>query len=90
MVSAFLKKTEQATHRSLRSVLHSHFFNGTGAVDEFLEEVAGQKLRGLNLEVISPYFDQALRCKPLRDLIERFHPVKFSSTCREVRPAKRS
>ena len=28
MVSAFLKKTEQATHRSLRSVLHSHFFNG--------------------------------------------------------------
>ena len=28
----------------------------------------------MNLEVISPYFDQALRCKPLRDLIERFEP----------------
>jgi hypothetical protein len=70
----FLRSTEQGAHRSEEGVLHTHFYDGRQSVPDFLAEVTGNALRGMYLEVISPYFDNAAESKPLAELIERFAP----------------
>jgi hypothetical protein len=70
----FLRKTEQRQQRSLEGLLHTHFFDGRTSVCDFLREVAGTSLQGMNLEVISPYFDVGPESKPLQDFIEQFVP----------------
>lgn len=73
-IQTFLQGTEQRERRSDRGTLHTHFYGGPQPVVDFLEEVAGPDLQGMNLEVISPYFDQKAESKPLQDLIDRFSP----------------
>jgi hypothetical protein len=73
-IKAFLRSTAQRQLRSSGGLLETHFFDGGTAVGEFLEGVAGRDLRGLNLEIISPYFDAGPTSTPLSDLIERFAP----------------
>lgn len=70
----FLRGTEQRKQKSEAGRLHAHFYNGSESIPDFLDRIAGRRLRGMNLEVISPFFDRAMRCKPLRDLCERFEP----------------
>jgi len=70
----FLRKTEQRKQKSEAGRLHAHFYNGSESIPDFLDRIAGSRLRGMNLEVISPFFDRAMRCKPLRDLRDRFDP----------------
>ena len=71
---AFLRSTDQRLVRSSAGWLHTHFFDGTTTVPEFLREAAGGAIDGLYLEVISPYFDAGPESEPLSDLIAAFGP----------------
>lgn len=73
-IRAFLRGTEQRAQRTDNGVLYTHFYDGKQAVPDFLVEVMGNALRGMHLEVISPYFDDAAESKPLADLLDRFSP----------------
>lgn len=73
-IVAFVRGTEQRMHRSVDDRLLPHFYAGRSRLVDFLDETAGQRLRGACLEVISPYWDDANDSKPLLDLLERFEP----------------
>jgi hypothetical protein len=73
-IKAFLKSTLQRLVRSAGGRLHTHFFDGTTTVPDFLRQAAGTAIDGLYLEVISPYFDAGPESKPLSDLITAFNP----------------
>jgi hypothetical protein len=64
-IKAFLRSTAQRRLRSSGGRLEPHFFDGGTTVVDFLSEVAGRDLRGLNLEIVSPYFDVAPTSTPL-------------------------
>jgi hypothetical protein len=70
----FVRSTSQRAQRSSEGLIHVHFFNGGQAVPAFLREVAGTRLDGLYMEVISPYFDEGPKSLPLDDLINEFRP----------------
>lgn len=73
-VLAFLRKNTDQRHRSTAHEFHTRFYNKSQAVTDFLDKAAGDRLRGANLEVISPYFDDADGSAPLEELIARFAP----------------
>lgn len=73
-IQVFLRDTESRARSSEGRVLHTHFYGGKQPVAQFLGDVAGDALRGMLLEIISPYFDEAAESKPLWDLIDRFKP----------------
>lgn len=73
-IKGFLRSTDQRFVRSSGGWLHTHFFDGTTTVREFLRKAAGSAIDGLYLEVISPYFDAGPESKPLSDLIDEFGP----------------
>lgn len=73
-VREFLRGTEPREQRSDGGFLHPHFYDGKQSLPDFLAEVTGNALRGMNLEVLSPYFDDAAESKPLADLVARFSP----------------
>lgn len=69
-----LRGTEQRVKRSSKDSLLTRFYAGRESVVDFLDHAAGHYLQGTYLEIISPYFDDADDCRPLTDLVERFHP----------------
>jgi hypothetical protein len=73
-IRSFLRMTEQRAQRSSEGMLHTHFFEGRTSVPEFLQEVAGNDLNEMNLEIISPYFDEGPTSRPLDDLISQLKP----------------
>ena len=73
-IRTFLHTTRQREQRSAGGVLHTHFFDGSTSVPEFLRTVAGNSLQRMNLEIISPYFDKEPASKPLEDLMNQFDP----------------
>lgn len=73
-ITSFLNDTEQRAQKSSDGMLHPHFYYGKQSLVDFLDEVAGDELRGKNLEIVSPYFDHAQDSKPLDDLLARFEP----------------
>ncbi len=73
-IARFVSSTDQRTHRSTEGGLHTHLYAGTSSFPDFLEEVAGSRLRGMHLEIISPYFDAASESRPLQELLDRFQP----------------
>ncbi len=74
LVRDFLRGTEQRAQRTTDGALHTHFYSGREPLADFLRDTAEAKLRGCYLEVLSPYFDDAKTCEPLRALLERFSP----------------
>jgi hypothetical protein len=68
-IKDFLRKTDQRAKRSSGGAMHPHFYGGGKSVPEFIEEVASRSLWGMNLEIISPYFDGRPYSKPLQELI---------------------
>ena len=70
----FLGESEQRQTRSTSGKLHAHFYGGGESVADFIDNTAGGMVRGLSLEVISPFVDDADECKPLKELIARFEP----------------
>ncbi|MDW3846331.1 hypothetical protein NMK34_06890 [Micromonospora sp. BRA006-A] len=80
-IRGLLRTVQPIVHRSANHRMHPHFlYNGRrGAknlVDQ-LDEVAGQWLRGANLEILSPYLDDADASAPLKSLIDRFQPGEW-------------
>jgi hypothetical protein len=73
-VLEFLNHVGQFQQRSSSGRLHPHFYRGGWSLADFLDRACGSELRGMNMEVISPYLDVADVCEPLRELVERFRP----------------
>lgn len=73
-IHAFVRTLEQDGQRLSGGLLLPRLFTGDRDLVDFLDEVAGHRLRNRCLEVISPYFDDKESTKPLRRLIDRFHP----------------
>lgn len=74
LIRKFLSESEQRDQRTTDGALHTHFFASREPLVDFLRQTADAKLRGGYLEVISPYFDDATTCEPLRAIIARFEP----------------
>jgi hypothetical protein len=75
-IHAFVRGLEQNPQRLSGGLLIPRIYAGDRDLVEFLDDVAGSRLRNRCLEVISPYFDDKESAKPLRKLIERFRPRK--------------
>jgi hypothetical protein len=73
-IRAFLRATDTRERRSAGGWLHTHFFDGSTSVPQFLQSVAGNSIRGMNLEIISPYFDEGPTSQPLETVVEQFEP----------------
>ena len=73
-ILAFLRQVSPRLVKSAAGRLHTHFYGGSESVPDFLERTAGDLLHGAYLEVISPYFDDAASCVPLKALVDRFRP----------------
>jgi hypothetical protein len=73
-IRQFLQGTTQRDRRSIDGRLRTHFHDGDASLPDFIEGIADTALRGMCLEIISPYFDGGGESAPLRELIERFSP----------------
>jgi hypothetical protein len=73
-VRDFLRETTQREHRSVNGRLRTHFHDGGDSLPDFIANTAGDAVRGMCLEVISPYFDRDGESGPLVALMERFAP----------------
>ena len=54
-----------------------YFYDGSIPLHEFLDEKAGELLKNTSLEIISPYFDNTGNMKPLKNIIQKFHPSEI-------------
>ena len=77
-ILSFLEKAPPPK-RQIRSPLSPRFIHTDMAargrtLTDMLDAEGGKELRGMSLEIISPYFDDADSCQPLQDLIERIEP----------------
>jgi hypothetical protein len=72
-IRRFVSRCQQRTRLLQDGVLFPRLYTGGRSVTAFLAEVAGPRLTGLHLEVISPYFDRT-EAKPLQELIDQFSP----------------
>lgn len=70
----FLRAATQRETRSVDGRLLTHFHNGDESLPGFIERIAGTAIRGMCLEVISPYFDDSAESAPLAALLDRFQP----------------
>jgi hypothetical protein len=66
-------RLQQRPNARWDDVLYPRLYSGGMSVPDFLTDVLGDYLRGLNLEVISPYFDDS-DARPLRELMDSFEP----------------
>ncbi|MEU8166942.1 hypothetical protein [Micromonospora sp. NPDC049004] len=76
-----LRTVQPIVHRTASGLMHPHFlFNGRRGAQSLVDQldaVAGQWLRHADLEVLSPYLDDADASVPLETLIDRFQPRKW-------------
>lgn len=79
-IRRFAVNVDERLHKTAEGVLHPRLFTGVAdestrreAVPDFLARFLRRDLK-LNLEVISPYFDDTADASTLRALIERFEP----------------
>jgi len=76
-ILAFLRKVPRRKQRSERGRLYTHFHAGNESVADMIEEATGDAVRGMCLEIIAPYFDDAEECGPLTELVRRFKPKEI-------------
>jgi hypothetical protein len=72
MIHGFARKLDSAGEGTST---HRRLYTSSQSVPNFLHDVLGEKLHGLNLEIVSPYFDGA-HAKPIIELIEQVRPSK--------------
>lgn len=70
----FLRGTTQRSQRTVDGHLLPHFHDGRDSLPGFIQGATGNALRGMCLEVISPYFDGGDESAPVAALIETFQP----------------
>lgn len=73
-IKGFLSRTEQRVSRRRRGQVLAHLYDGSQSVLDFIEGVAGKQVRGMNLEIISPYFDASPHQLPLESMCDRLQP----------------
>lgn len=73
-IRTFLHQIDGRKNRISGGVFHPRLYTGAQSVPDFLSDTLDRDLEDLNLEVISPYFDNTASAKPLQDLINKFHP----------------
>lgn len=73
-IYAFLGSTDARERRSIDGRLLPHFDDGLQALPEFIQSATDKALRGMCLEVISPYFDTTEESAPLKALLAEFEP----------------
>lgn len=72
----FLRSTESIDQRvSGGRLLPRFYFTRQQSVVEFIAELAGKDIRGMSLDVLSPYLDSAAESHALQDLIKRCKPI---------------
>ncbi|MGW4682364.1 hypothetical protein ACWEOS_28195 [Micromonospora taraxaci] len=80
-IHSVLRTVQPIVHRTTSGRMHPHFlFNGRRGAQSLVDQldaVAGQWLRHADLEVLSPYLDDADASMPLGTLIDRFQPRKW-------------
>jgi hypothetical protein len=74
IIRKFVVQLRQRQRSTSDGLLYPRFYCGQTSVVDFLDETLGRQLDGLNLEVISPYFDRR-DSAPLRELCARFTPA---------------
>lgn len=72
-IREFLRGTTQRQQRTHGGQLHTHF-QSNESVPAFVEKALGNSLRGMCLEIISPYFDKGPA--PLEVLGKHFEPTE--------------
>lgn len=75
-IRSFVKRMTSPAHRSQDGALRPHFHGGTGAFLDFVADATRDDLHGLNLEIISPFFDGGAESAPLAELLRRFKPAE--------------
>jgi hypothetical protein len=73
-IHSFVLRLDSEQRRLTEGTLAPRMFTGDRDLVDFLEELAGNRLRGRMLEVISPYFDDRESIKPLLELKRSFRP----------------
>jgi len=73
-IHGFVRGLEQEPQRLEGGLLIPRLFAGGRDLVDFLDELAGNRLRGRCLEVISPYFDDKESAQPIHRLIEKLKP----------------
>lgn len=73
-IRRFVQRTSQKGIRREGGMILPHFYAGNVPVEEFLLDVAGNDLRGMNLEIISPFFDKEETSAPLEMLLRTIQP----------------
>lgn len=76
-IHAFARKCEQDQKRLSQGSLNPRLYTNTGYLPDYLDELAGARIRNRYLEIISPYFDTNESLKPLKELITRFRPKQI-------------
>jgi hypothetical protein len=74
-IRTFLSRITPIEERSKGGVVQPRLYGPGQSVEDFLAECLRKDVVGLNLEVISPFFNEA-DAGPLRQLIERFRPAE--------------
>ena len=75
-IKSFLER-DQITQRKRQTgdPLPTRFYHNQGSIADFLYEVARERIRGLHLEIISPYFDRKGESPPLAELQTKLEPL---------------
>lgn len=73
-IRKFLEGTRQRDQRSVDGHLRTQFHNGEESLPDFIATSSVNAVRGMCLEIISPYFDGDVESAPLEALVERFQP----------------
>lgn len=80
-IRRFVRGLQPVAHRSSQGMLHPHFMaNGRrGALTfvDFVGEVLHADFRGANLEIISPFLDDADESVPLIELVDLIQPRRW-------------
>lgn len=70
----FVRRVPVESQRIRGSIVLPRLFFGTGDVVEFLRQTAGNRLKGCNLEILSPFFDDSETLLPINALKAAFRP----------------
>ncbi|MER7165771.1 hypothetical protein ABT336_06775 [Micromonospora sp. NPDC000207] len=80
-ILGLLRTVRPLQHRTANGRMYPHFLHngqqGTESLVDQLDAVAGEWLRHADLEVLSPYLDEADASAPLEALIDRFQPNRW-------------
>ncbi|NPC71985.1 hypothetical protein HPP05_19725 [Corallococcus exiguus] len=73
-IRKFLEGCRQRDHRTVGGRLHTQFHNGEESLPDFIANSSANAVRGMCLEILSPYIDGDEASAPLAALLERFQP----------------